>query len=226
MNLSIPEEIKFLTRPLVYLSITFVLVVVIMSVGLKQVRNIIVKAQSAKETQLALKKKADSLERVAEIIPEDINFLDIVLPDKLSILYGLSQIKNEAARNSLYLTNIKTGSLESASKELSKTSISFDAEGDQTSIYNFVSSFSTILPIMNIQKLRIVQTASSARLSATVYVYSAELPKTIPSLTSTVNNLSDEEISLLKNLSQYTLPIFVEAGTGEKPAAIREDPFN
>lgn len=56
-------------------------------------------------------------------------------------------------------------------------------------------------------------------------VYSTDLPKTIPSLSTAVNTLTDEEIKLLTELSKFTLPVFVEPKATEVTVT-KEDPFN
>ena len=55
-------------------------------------------------------------------------------------------------------------------------------------------------------------------------VYSSELPKTIPSISSVAVDLTDEELNLLNELVSYTLPVFAEPKATEQQ--VKEDPFN
>jgi len=57
-----------------------------------------------------------------------------------------------------------------------------------------------------------------------INVFSADLPKTIPAVSSATNELTADEINILKELATYNMPTFIEpkANTEEQ----REDPFN
>lgn len=218
------EELKFLIKPLTFLLLIIILAVVVLSIGSNQIQNVISKNNETQNNEILLKQKIATLESVSELVSGDINFLDVVLPSKSAVLYGISQIKNEAARNNLLVTNIKTGSPELLGGGVYSSTINFDIEGSQASVYNFFNSFSKILPLMSIKKMRITESLSVTKVAAMLGVYSSDLPKNIPSLSTSVNTLTTDEITLLKELSTYSLPIFVESDDLTTPG--REDPFN
>lgn len=216
-------EIVYLVKPLAFLSVVVVVALILISISFNQISSIISKTNTAKSTQQALNKKVATLIEVDEIVSGDTTFLDVVLPSKAVTLYGLSQIKKQAAVNSLIISNIKTGSTIPLKNGISRTVISFEVEGAEQPLYEFLNSFSRVLPLMNIEKLKITR-ASIVRAAVTLNVYSTELPKTIPSLTSSVSSLSTEEIKLLRELSTFEMPQFVEPKTPESSTKV--DPFN
>lgn len=217
------NEISFLIKPLFFVSFLVALFVSGTIIGFNQITSIVSKIDEAKKTESLLNQKIFILEKVSEKVSGDTTFLDIVIPNKSAVLYGLSQIKNQAVTYNLLVSNIKIGNLTPDTSGVNKALITFDIEGDESSIYTFLNSFSRILPIMNINKVKINKSGPVVKATATLNVYSSELPKTIPSVSSSAPDLSAEEINLLKELSTYTLPVFSEPKAQETQA--KEDPF-
>lgn len=225
MNTNLKNEINFLIKPV---SIIFIIIILFLSVatlGLKKITLIRSENESAKEKETAFLKKASILETVDTVLPGDITFLDVVLPSKGSVLYGLSQIKNQAISYNLFISNLKSGALVPESAGVSKVAISFEAEGEEQNVYKFLDSFSTFLPLMNIDKVSLNKSSNLVRANISVNIFSAELPKKIPALTGEVSELNTKEIELLKELATFTLPQFVEPQISEISGQ-KEDPFN
>lgn len=217
-------EIKFLIKPALLLSVVILLIVFVGFMGFRQITAMITKLNEAKTSQIALNKKISVLESIPDVISEDTTFLDAVLPNKTAVLYGLSQVKNQAIKNNLLVSDLKTGGVLSEENSVSRTLLSFDIEGQGPSVYEFLRSFSKTIPLMSVDKVKINKTADLLKASVTISVYSSELPKTIPSLSSAVNELTPQEIELLKELVSYTLPVFIQPKAQENSS--KEDPFN
>lgn len=215
---------KFLIKPIIFLTSIAITLVILVFVGINQISSLSSKTNESKATEVLLSQKISILQKVTEVISGDTTFLDVVIPSKTAVLYGLSQIKNQASINGLLVSNIKTGASTPDKNEIFKNTISFDVEGDATRVYEFLRSFSRILPLMNIEKLKINESNSIVRATTTLGVYSSQLPKTIPSVSSVAVDLSDVEIKLLNELTSYTLPIFIEPKAEE--VIVKEDPFN
>ena len=217
-------ELMYLLKPVLILLSLLILLFLTISIGYNQVKNIISKTEASKKVETTLNEKISILENVTRVISGDTTFLDVVVPSKAATLYGLSQIKNQGQINGVIISNVKTGTLTPDKNGLSKAPISFDAEGSEESLYTFLQSFTRVLPLMNIESVKISNTGSIAKATVALTVFSAELPKTIPSVTSVTNDLTPEELSQLKDLATYTLPIFIEP----KPIEVspKEDPFN
>lgn len=217
-------EIQFLIKPLMILSSLALLLVILLTVGIGQVKSVIQKNDESTKNAAVLSQKVSVLKSVTEVIAGDTTFLDIVIPSKGAVLYGLSQVKNQAAKYGLMLSNIKTGAQTQEKGGINKFAISFEAEGQDLAVYDFLKSFSNILPLVTIDKVKISKSAAIARATVTLSVYSGELPKTIPSVSTSATQLTAEEIKLLKELVTYTLPIFIEPKAQESSTKL--DPFN
>lgn len=218
------SEIKFLIKPVSILLTLSILIISTILIGINQYSSVTSKIEDSKNVQLGLNKKLGTLQSIPDALSGDTTFLDVALPHKTAVLYGTSQIKLQSTKNNLVVSNIKTGAATEESGTILKTPISFDVEGDESSIYDFFQSFKKVLPLMNISRVKVSKSGSATRASALLNVYSADLPKTIPSISSSVNELTAEEIKTLKDISQYTLPTFIEPEV--QTITPKADPFN
>ncbi|MEK7536407.1 MAG: hypothetical protein AAB559_01330 [Patescibacteria group bacterium] len=225
MNTNLKNEINFLIKPVAIMFVVVVLTLTVAVLGFNKIVLIKSENEQAKEKEMVFQTKALILEQVETVLPGDITFLDVVLPSRGSVLYGLSQIKNQAIIYNLFLSNVKSGTLIPENAGVSKVTISFEAEGEEQNVYKFLDSFSTLLPLMNIDKVSLSKSASLVRANVSINVFSAELPKKIPALTGVVNELTTKEVALLKELATYTLPQFIEPQVSETTGQ-KEDPFN
>ncbi len=225
MNTNLKGEIEFLIKPLAIFVLIIALFVTVLVLGIKQISSIREKNDGLKRSVSSLEQKVATLEEVDQVLAGDNTFLDIVLPGKGAVLYGLSQVKNQAVQNNVAISSIKTGNEIKVNGDISKNAIGFEVEGEEANVYLFLQSFSKILPLMNIDKVSLVRSESIARATVSLSVYSAELPKRIPAVTEAVKDLTPSEVDLLKEISLYSLPLFIEPvpDTGQ---TVKENPFN
>lgn len=224
MNTNLKGEINYIYKPILIMLLSVVVLIIGLSIGFNQISGLRTKIESSKKTVATLQQKVNALETVGEILSGDITFLDIVLPARGAVLYGLSQVKDQAIMQNIAISNIKTGTSVEVGDGVSKIAIGFEAEGDSASMYNFLESFSKMLPLINVDKVSMTHSENVTRASISVNVYSAEYPKKIPSVTESIKDLSKEEIALLRKISTYTLPNFVEPSMTDKAQA-KENPF-
>lgn len=223
--MKINEEAKYLVKPIVLMAVLAVLIVLVLFFGASQYVAISTKTAEINSVQKQLSQKASVLESIPDKLSGDTNFLSIVLPSRTSVLYALSQIKTEAAKNNLVLTNIESSSPVVSDDGISTVYISLDIEGTNTSLFSMLKAIPKMLPIISIDKVKTIGSGSDiSKTTLTVKTYSSELPKTLPALSTTSSSFTDEEIKLLDELSRYSLPSFVE--TGAKPAVPKADPFS
>lgn len=224
MKLESNKDISFLIKPLLTLAFSVLLLVLVAVFGLKKITELRTQITALESSQKTLLAKVSILRNVSETIPEDMTNVNLALPSKGAVVYALSQVKNQAASNGLSLSNIKAGNTIPGVTGVSKTSINFDVDGDQNTIMTYLNNLTKSLPVMKIDKIKLDQASGTSRASVSLNVYSAELPRRIPSLTSPVTELTAAEMDALTEISGYTSPDFTEPlpeDTGGK-----EDPFN
>ncbi len=104
-------EIIYLLKPVLILVLLLAAIFSISVFGVKQIKMVLAKNEESKQLENALTEKILILENVPVEISGDTTFLDVVMPSKSASIYGLSQIKMQAAQNNLIVSNVKSGSL-------------------------------------------------------------------------------------------------------------------
>lgn len=219
------SEISFVIKPLIILIAIVTTAILVVFFGFKFITDVQLRITENKAVEASLAQKVLALETVNRVLPEGINFLDTVLPSRGAVLYGLSQVKRQAVNHNIIISNLKTGSALADSTGVVKYSIIFETESQEEDLYNFLHSFKKTLPIMNIDKVGFNNVSGLIRGSVTLYVYSADMPTTIPSLSGAVQELTAQEINLLNELATYSLPQFSEPSKSNTPSQ-RTNPFN
>lgn len=220
------KELKYLIKPISIVLALITLIVTVSYIGYSQISLVYAKVSDLKDTQEKLVAKLNILESVESALSENITFIDVALPSKSSIIYGLAQVKKLASENSVVVSNLKAGSAILEDNGISKYSINFEAEGFDADIQKFLLSFYKALPIMNIDKVKIDKSGDIARSTVSLYIYFADLPEKIPAVTESVNGLSSEDIKMIEELSTYTLPDFFDPKPGQNQTEARNNPFN
>jgi hypothetical protein len=216
-------DLKFLAKPFGFFALSLVVLISVLSFGIKQIRQTNDKLGDAKKLKSILTQNVNTLSSVDEEIAEQQSFIEVVLPESNSQLFFISQARKMAYEKQVFITNIKTGMSTEADNGLSKASVSFDLEGPVDSISDYIDEIKMTLPLISVEKVETTMANDLARSSITVNVYSAELPKKIPSLTSAVASFTAEEKELLVGLLDYTLPTFLKPEPTEPTQ--RDNPF-
>ncbi len=223
-SLTSKSEIKFMLKPILMLTSLIILFLILIIFGTKKITEIRTQITESKRLETVLGQKVSVLESIPEVLAGDTTFLDVALPSRGAVLYGLSQVKNLASTNSLLISNLKTSSQIPEKDEISKIAITFDVEGEEKSVYAFLNSFSKVLPLMNLEKVKIDRAVEGLKASATVNVYTAALPKKIQTVSEKTAELTKADIDTIKEISNYGIPQFIEPKPFE--GEIKPDPFN
>lgn len=228
MDINSKQTINFLLKPGLIFLMILVMFALSIAISTKEISKIQTRIKESETMKANLTKKVVTLETVEKVLPGDVGFIDIALPSKISTLYALSQIKETSATNSLLLNDIKTSNPVSDKAGIFKSTISFEVEGGKNDIFNFLNSFSTLLPIMKVDKVDINNSSSDfTSASVSLNVYSAELPKKLPTISSATTELTPAEIEILGKLAEYLLPGFIEPSAENiDNLSDRSDPFN
>lgn len=217
-------ESKFIIKPLGILLIIILLLSGSIYFSLGKINLIRAKIGESQKSEKLLNTKVNILQNVDSIIPSDISFIDLALPSKGVVIYGMSQVKNQASALGLLISDLKTGSASQINSGVSKVTISFDVEGEEQAVYDYLELFSKLLPLMKVDKVDISKINGVATASTTVSVFSGELPTKIPSLTTPVTDLTNDETKILNEILGFKQPQFIlSSPNSETP---KEDPFN
>ena len=217
------SELKYLVKPGGILLFLVVMILVVFNFGSKQIYSLYTQTAELRETQRLLGLKVDILETVDEVLSDDIGFVDIALPSKGSVLYGMSQVKKLAVNSNVVITNMRTSLQTLEENGISKNLITFEAQGSESDLYTFFTSFYKVLPLMNLNKVSLTKTEGVTSATVSVDVFSADLPEKIPALAEGLDGFTTSDVEILNKLSQYSLPDFFEPKPFE--GVDRDNPF-
>lgn len=219
---NMPESTKKLlgvVAPLVALILLFVIVA---KFGISKVGDLRSKIAIAQKEETILSEKAKLLETVSDSLSAGTVASTGAMPESNSSLIVLSQLKILAGTRGVFISNIKAGSEVKDDTGLSRVDLTFDSRGSKDSIIAFLGDTARIAPITKLTKLKITQALGETLATVTVASFWSPLPKTIPSITESVNDLTPAERNTLVEISKLIQPIFsnIQATEGGK-----EDPF-
>lgn len=220
----IPPVYKALIYPSIFLIAITALLLTSIKMGIAQITREQNELSSlAKNTDILSSKEA-VLREVQNSAVSQVDSVVGAVPSKNPLLLVISQIKNLASEKGLILSRLQAGGESKAQTTLSSGDISFDIEGDTSSILNFVKTIAEASPLMTIEKISLTQTANSTLGSIVLKSYWASLPDKIPSTTDSLAGLTPDEQKTLTKI-QGLLPAPYSQLVPESPTR-RENPFN
>lgn len=154
-----------------------------------------------KQEIVTLSEKISILEEGKNSFLEDSQSLIIALPQSNSSLFATAQLKSLASESTLTLENIKVGPEVKTEGNVSKADISFDMDGNVSSLLLFAQNIKTIAPLTRVQKFKI-SGGENSRANIYVSSYWSVLPTKIPNVADPIKTLSPEDESVLKQTAE------------------------
>jgi hypothetical protein len=219
----VPPNIEVMVVPIILITVLIILSILVAKIGISKVNSQREKLTVAQRDETIFKQKQEILQEVQGEVLSLADLSASAVPNKNPALAVISQLKNLASLRSVVLSNLQVGSKSGAEKGMSKVDISFDVDGDFSSVLDFLQDTSKIAPISQIEKIEINQTVGATRANTTMVSFWAPFPKKLPPLTEAAKDLSVEELSLIRSLSELTPPVFLEIAPSVPSA--RADPF-
>lgn len=224
MKKIIPANLQALLVPASLLGILAVLTVFALNFGLGKISGQRDELAINDKNENSLKDKLTILNQAAVSIGRFVDSSSVAVPSENPAFLVLSQLKILGNGKSVLLSGFKVSAPINDEGSLSRIDIGFDVDGTTESVFGFLNSISTFMPITTMQKVKISQTAGAMRASVSLQAYWAPFPASLPKLTEPLKELSTEDNQLLTKLSSLTPPVFGEivptASSG------RLDPFS
>lgn len=218
------KKIAYLTKPVLLLVLVTIIFVVGLILFVSKITALNDKLTLEKDTNSKLMTKVAVLKEVPQNLTTDTSYADLALPDKGSVLFGLNLIKSKANELGLQISNLKVSNANTATAGVFKSLISFEVNGSDDILNQFVTVFENTLPLSTLEKMSLTSSDNGTLLSMTVSFFSSEKITKIPALTGQVNSLEPSEIEFLNSLSGYNMPEFVVPAASDPYE--RSDPFN
>lgn len=212
--------------PLVFLGVLVFLIVFVVNTGFKQVSDVREKLTEAKRQEATLISKLETLQQGAESYQAFSDLSAVAIPEKSPAAIVSSQVKSLAASAGVVIAKVSTqtgGSSESSLKELG---VDISAQGELSSMLSYFDSLRSFLPLTEINDVSFSVGESSVSTEARITSFFAPFPESLPSLTSAISDLTEEEKEILGRFSGFARPSFTQAEVAPGGPYDRADIFN
>lgn len=209
MNKILTGNIKLIGAPILMLIGLIALFVLASTFIVSRINALFGEYDTQKQEMVTLNEKLSSLQASSATISGFAQSLAFALPDKNTSLMIVSQLKTLASENTLTMQNIKVGS-ELKDGQISHVDVSFDIEGQSSTIFSFLNQTKTIAPINKLTRFRLSTTESGSRANITLSSYWAAFPTKIPAVSDPLVKITAEEERTLQVLGALRKPAFGE----------------
>lgn len=221
---NISGNMKSVITSILPLTIVIILFVIVGQFGIGKVIDIRNQISKAEKDLNVLNQKISLLQSFSGTISENSKVSFIALPDTNPSLTVMSQIKIVSSMFGVLISGNKSGAPIDESNGMSHVDISFQVTGSRSQVFLFLKSLSSIAPIIIIDKIKISEGAGIVRADTTIRSYWSALPKTLPTLTSPITDLTPAEKEILNSITTLTQPAFVSVPAQDSVG--KTDPFN
>jgi hypothetical protein len=201
---NVPEGDKQILKSVAPLVIVLVLFIITGKFAITQITNVRNQISLAKKSQSVLSEKLKTLRSSAQISADGSGVALIALPKSNPSLQVISQLKMLASSNLALIEGLRSNVTESSTDEILHVTTSFSLVGPKDAIIAFVKGVDTIAPITFVEKMELVEDAGLSSATITTRTYFASLPKTIPTVTQPITDLTLSEKDLLTQLSKLS----------------------
>ena len=203
---SLPESVRQTISAGLPLAIVIILFVLVGEFGVPKVVEIRTEISSAEHSQNIMTQKLKLLQTFSSTASLVTSAADTAVPSTDPTLEVISQIRTVATANGVQLSSIKTSGGQASNAGLNQSVVSFTVQGTRQQIFSFIDGLTNVAPIIVIDKINISEATGSDNADITVDSYSADLPKTIPSIDAPISGLTQTENDTLNKINVLTQP--------------------
>lgn len=205
------------------LIIVIILFVIVGKFGIAKVIGVRAEIASAQETERTLTQKLSILQTLSPDITLKANLVASALPEGNPTLAVISQLKVLAASQGVVLSSVKSLAGVQNSSDLNATTVSFSLVGLKPQVFAFLNEIPKIAPITIVDKIRVTGNVGSITADISVKSYWADFPKTIPSVTDPITDLTASDKDVLNKVSGLTQPTFIKVTPSQE--GVNPNPF-
>lgn len=216
------KELKPLLIPVGSILVVLVLFYFGITQSLDRIKDKRRELAAARRDETTLEQKQEVLSDLSGEITNFVNVSSAAVPEKNTSLIMISQIKSLAAQRLLFLSDISIGG-SAGDGALSKSSISFDVEGDFTQVTSFIRDIANSAPLSRIDSVEIRQGGDVVSATISLSAYGAAFPEKLPPINEPLSDLTDKEREVLGILTELQAPPFSEVTPQE--SIQKENPF-
>lgn len=221
---SLKSNIKPLVVPLLIISLVVILLIISVPVVYKRVSTSFKEISDSREELARLEQKTLTLRDIQSNILPQTSETVLALPDKNPALYKYNVIRSVVAEQ----TDLQIAGFESANESVRDSEVNSMIltvkylGGSIDQMMNVLSSVLDTIPYTTIRDFA-YSNDPDPEFEVSYAVYWSDLPKTIAKIAEPVNELNQDEIATLNQLTALTKPDFVKVEKTSYPE--RVSPF-
>jgi len=221
---NLPENTKIILSSTLPLLTVFFLFLIVGQFGFARIRTVREQIANGQKDRAVLTQKLDLLQTVSEIAAGQATIASTAVPGGNSSLAAISQLKTLSATHGVIISNIKAGGEIKDGSGLSRSDISFEAEGARINMITFLKGISGISPLAVTDRIKLSEVGGTVRANVAVKSFWSEFPTKLPATTEAITDLTGDEKRLLTEIAALIQPVFVEIPASVTSA--RADPFS
>jgi hypothetical protein len=170
-----------------------------------------------------LEEKFNELDSVKNQIQEQAAVASLGIPGKSPALSMLVVVKSLANENSVDISDLTVAG--GAGEDTKTANVSIGVEGEFASVVNFTKEIKTYYPLSTIGEIDASLADNQASVDVSVSGYYADLPKTLPNVSSPIDKLTTEDYDTILQLSGLKKPPVITSLTPSLTTP-RSNPFS
>jgi hypothetical protein len=207
----VPENQKQILKSVLPLLVIIMLFVIVGKYGFSEVQSLRNQIKIAEKTRSVLSDKLTLLNAVSQSTVDQVTATVFALPKSNPTLQTISQLKTLSLQNLVVLEDIKSSNVSEGTSGISYVNTSFKITGTRDQILAFAKSIGDIAPISVIDKMDLAEASGVNTANISVKTFFAEFPKTIPTISQPVTDLTASEKELLSQIVNLVPPMFDES---------------
>ncbi len=206
----LPPNIRKLLLPLLVLGGVIVLIVVSITNGTDRISKQKKDLATTKKTEAVLEEKESELRRTAGSLLPYVNTSSIALPKKNPVLYVLIQTRSHAEKQNVVLGDMKVNmGSGKGSVGISGVGINVDITGSFVDVINFIKNSKDLAPITTVDKVDMdITDPDNVVANVSLTAHWSLFPTELPAITTPIDKITQEEISILQRLAGLIQPEF------------------
>jgi hypothetical protein len=222
----LPESVRETIIAGTPLAVVIILFILVINFGVPRVTDVRSKISSAQTLDATLTQKLSILQSFAQNpAANSVNAAVTALPTTNPSAVVISQLKNTTSCCGVILSNVKSGgsSTGSTGTAVQITNTNFLVVGPRDSVTNYLKNVELIAPISVINSVKINENGGLTSATVSLLSYWAPYPKTIPSVTQPITDLTSSEKLILSQIGSLTQPAVVQGLPTE--SGVNPNPF-
>jgi hypothetical protein len=219
-------NLKVVVAPIVFLLALVLLTVFVIKTGFTQVTRVREKLVESKRQQVVLTTKLETLQNGQEAFEQFSDLSVVVTPEKSPAAIVSSSLKSLAAELGVTITGMNLKTQEIPDSKLLRLASEISVKGELKQLLIFLIGLHYSLPISRIVEVTVNEEGDLATADLIRSSFYSPFPETLPTLTSPISDLSDEEKEQLNFFAKYRQPDFSQVEVGLGGPYDRADLFN